>query len=433
MKHHRPLDKEPSLRPIGYQLLVGIDLGQWLHQACVLDANGEFLEERGFEHSVDGLSMTLDWLLSLAGKHAEHIAVAIEKPHGAVVETLLDRGIAVFAVNPKQVDRFRDRHSMSGAKDDRRDAFVLADALRTDGHRFQRLQLPPPEIVALRELLRTRDQIVRNHVALSSQVRDLLARCWPHLVALAPKDKALDVFFCELLHRLFDSTSDLSLENIQKLVHQHHIRRLRPEQILQVLQKSPLRVAPGTTEATSAHLKLLLHQLLLVRQHRRHSDKLLERWFRQLQPVPGQPYTDAAILASLPGVGAFVLASVLSYAHDPVRLRNLDAFRSLGGVAPVTKKSGKRGQKRPQVLMRRARSLPLNNALHHWARIAVLRDPHAKEHYDRLRASGSSHARSLRGVMDRILAIAVAMLRDRTLYDPTRRVRRDDVRKKNPS
>jgi len=398
----------------------------------VLDAHGEFVEERGFEHSLDGLAATVEWLVDLAGNDAERIAVAIEKPHGAVVETLLERGIAVFAINPKQVDRFRDRHSMSGAKDDRRDAFVLADALRTDGHRFQRLQIPPPEIVALRELLRARDQIVKNHVALSSQIRDLLTRCWPHLVALAPKDKALDSFFCELLQMFLDRhpSSDFSLENIHKLVHHHQIRRLRPKQILEVLRKNPLRVAPGTTEATSAHLKLLLHQLLLVRQHRRDSDRHLERWFQQLQPTSDQPYTDAAILASLPGVGAFVLASVLSYAHDPVRLRNLDALRSLGGIAPVTKKSGKRGQQRPQILMRRARSLPLGNALHHWARIAVLRDPLAKEHYNRLRVRGHGHARALRGVMDRILATAVAMLRDRTLYDPTRRVRRDDIRKK---
>jgi len=418
-----------KVKRLHYELLVGIDLGQWLHQACVVDANGEFLEERGFEHSVEGLGATRDWLLNLAGKNAERIAVAIEKPHGAVVETLLESGIAVFSINPKQVDRFRDRHSMSGAKDDRRDAFVLADALRTDGHRFQRLQLPPPEIVALRELLRTRDQLVKNHVALSSQIRDLLARCWPHLVALAPKDKALDAFFCELLQLFFDPhpTADLSRENIQKLLHQHHIRRLQPEQILEVLRKTPLRVAPGTTEATSAHMKLLLHQLLLVRQHRRDSDQYLERWFKQLQPTPDQPYTDAAILASLPGVGAVVLACVLSYAHDPVRLRNFDAFRSLGGIAPVTQKSGKQ---KPLILMRRARSLPLNNALHHWARIAVIRDPHFKDHYDRLRATGHSYARALRGVMDRILAIAVAMLRDQTLYDPARRVRGHDVRKK---
>ena len=414
------------MRQLNYQLFVGIDLGQWLHQACVINANAEFVGECGFAHSARGLSETVDWLLKMVKQNADEIAVAIEKPHGAVVEILLDSGIAVFAINPKQVDRFRDRHSMSGAKDDRRDAFVLADALRTDGHRFQHLQLPPPEIIAMRGLLSTREQLVKNHVALSSQTRDLLIRCWPHLVCLAPKDKALDSFFCELIQLFLDieKPQALTLQTIQQLVKKHRIRRVQPRQILETLQQAPLRVAPATMDAASVHLKLLLHQLLLVRQHRRDSDQLLERWFKQ-QQTTDEPYSDAAILASLPGVGAVVLASVLSYAHDPVRLRNLEAFRSLGGIAPVTKQSGKRRQ----VLLRRARSQPLNNALHHWARIAVLRDPHVKIHYDRLRERGHGHARALRGVMDRILATALAMLRDATLFDPARRstvTRNDD-------
>ncbi len=406
------------MNQLNYDFYVGIDLGQWLHMASVLDAKGEFLGELGFPHSREGLSGTVEWLLEMTTQDTKRIAVAIEKPHGAVVELFLDNAIAIFSINPKQVDRFRDRHSMSGAKDDRRDAFVLADALRTDGHRFQRLKLPPPEIIAMRGLLSSRDQLIKNHVALSSQVRELLTRCWPHLVSLAPKDKALDSFFCELLQLFLDAEgpADLAPTIFQQLVKKHHIRRVQPEQILDILYQTPLRVAPATTEATSAHLKPILQQLLLVRQHRRDSDQLLEKWFEQ-QRTTNEPYTDAAILASFPGVGAFVLASVLSYAHDPVRLRNLEAFRSLGGIAPVTKQSGKRRQ----VLLRRARSQPLNNALHHWARIAVLRDPHSKQHYDRLRSRGHSYARALRGVMDRILSVAMAMLRDRTLYDPSQR------------
>jgi len=156
---------------------------------------------------------------------------------------------------------------------------------------------------------------------------------------------------------------------------------------------------------------------LLVWRQRRDSDQYLERWFRQIQITAElEKPSDAAILASLPGVGAFVLASVFAHAHDAIRLRNLLALRNLGGIAPVTKQSGKRRQ----VLMRRARSQPLNYALHHWAHMAVLRDTHFKLHYQSLRAKGHRHARALRGVMDRILTMALAMLRDRTLYDPSR-------------
>lgn len=411
------------MKQVHYDFLVGIDLGRWLHQACVLDAHGGFVEERGFSHSGEGLSETVDWLLKMAENRPHRIAVAIEKPHGAVVETLLERAVAVFAINPKQVDRFRDRYALSGAKDDRRDAFVLADALRTDRHRFQCLSLPPPEIIALRELLRSRDQLIKHHVALSSQIRDLLVRCWPHLLVLAPRNRALDSFFCKLLVLFFDTNFlPPSPETIRALIKKHYIRRVSLDQILLTLKIPPLRVAPGTVDATRIHLRLLIPQLLLVRQQRRDADQYLEKWFEQIQRATDSNATpaDPAILASLPGVGAFVLASLLSYAHDAIRLRHLDALRSLGGVAPVTKQSGKRRQ----VLLRRARSQPLNYALHHWAHIAVLRDPHFKLHYDRLRAKGHRHARALRGVMDRILSIAVAMLRDATLYDGSRQANR---------
>ena len=253
------------MNQLKYDFLVGIDLGQWLHMAVALDAKGEFVGERSFPHSREGLSETIDWLLQLTTQDTERIAVAIEKPHGAVVELFLDNAIAIFSINPKQVDRFRDRHSMSGAKDDRRDAFVLADSLRTDGHRFQRLQLPPPEILAMRGLLSTRDQLVKNHVALSSQIRELLTRCWPHIVSLAPKDKALDSFFCELLQLFFESSPNpLSRHTIETLTQKHRIRRVQPEKILKTFKQKPLRVAPATTQATSEHLELLLQQLLLV-------------------------------------------------------------------------------------------------------------------------------------------------------------------------
>jgi transposase len=413
-----------------FRIFVGIDLGRWLHAAKVINSNGEFLAKRGFDHSYEGLAETVDWLLKFAQQDAARIAVGIEVPHGSVVETLLQRGIAVFAINPKQLDRFRDRYAVSGAKDDPRDAFVLADTLRTDRHRFQRLRIQPPEIIALKQFLSARDQLIKHHVALSSQIRDLLVRCWPHLLVLAPRNRALDSFFCELLEIFFnyDRTLGLQPQSIQDLLKKCHIRRVKTDQILETLQKPPLLVAPGTIEATSIHIRLLVQQLLLVWRQRRDSDQYLERWFKQIQPTSElENPTDAAILASLPGVGSFVLASVLAHAHDAIRLRNLVALRSLGGIAPVTKQSGKRRH----VLMRRARSQPLNYALHHWAHMAVLRDPHFELHYHSLRAKGHRHARALRGVMDRILAIAVAMLRDRTLYDPARRNNEADKKTMN--
>ena len=116
-----------------------VDWGSEKHQGCVLDARGGIAGEREFSHSGAGLAELCDWILSIAGD-ANVVAVAVEVPHGPVVDALLDRGFAVHAINPKQLDRLRDRFSVAGAKDDRRDAYVSADGLRTDRHLFRRLQ-----------------------------------------------------------------------------------------------------------------------------------------------------------------------------------------------------------------------------------------------------------------------------------------------------
>src|SRR3712207_5440950 len=94
-----------------------VDWGSARHQACVLDRSGAIVGERAFPHGGAGLAALCDWLVSIAGD-AGAVAVAIEVPHGPVVDALLDRAFAVNAINPKRLDRLRDRFSMAGAKDD---------------------------------------------------------------------------------------------------------------------------------------------------------------------------------------------------------------------------------------------------------------------------------------------------------------------------
>ena len=107
----------------------GVDWGSEKHQVCLRDVAGTVVGERAFAHNGAGLVAMCDWLVSVAGRPST-VAVAIEVPHGPVVDVLLDRGFAVHAINPKQLDRLRDRFSVAGAKDDRRDARVAADGLR---------------------------------------------------------------------------------------------------------------------------------------------------------------------------------------------------------------------------------------------------------------------------------------------------------------
>ena len=128
-------------------------------------------------------------------------------------------------------------------------------------------------------------------------------------------------------------------------------------------------------------------------------------------------HRDVTILRALPGVGRLVAATVLAEASRPLAERDYQTLRTHAGSAPVTRRSGKKAV----VSMRQACNPRLRNAVYHWARVSVQVDPRCHEHYDRLRQRGHEHARALRGVVDRSIAVLIAMLTSRTLYDPERR------------
>jgi Transposase len=115
---------------------------------------------------------------------ASAVAVAVEVPHGPVVDVLLERGFIVHAINPKQLDRLRDRFSIAGAKDDRRDAYVSADGLRTDRHLFRRLQIADPRLIELRAWSRLAEELQEERVRLSDRFHQQLWRYYPEMLKL---------------------------------------------------------------------------------------------------------------------------------------------------------------------------------------------------------------------------------------------------------
>ena len=137
-----------------YRFYVGIDWAMEEHRVVVLDAARRPMHERTVRHDGVALETFAQWLVEVAGGVASDVAVALETPRGAIVDVLLARGVQVFTLNPKQLDRFRDRFTVAGAKDDRRDALVLADALATDQPAFRRLAPEHPLLLELRELSR---------------------------------------------------------------------------------------------------------------------------------------------------------------------------------------------------------------------------------------------------------------------------------------
>lgn len=156
------MDAQPDDQPLPYDWFVGIDWGSQQHQVCVLDRNRRRVGERVVDHDGMSLAQLADWLWTVSAGQPQRVAVSIEVPRGAIVEGLIERGFHVFAIHPKQLARFRDRHTMSGAQDDRRDAFVLADSVRTDHPSFRRVQLDDPQLLLLRELSRVEETLLEE-------------------------------------------------------------------------------------------------------------------------------------------------------------------------------------------------------------------------------------------------------------------------------
>ena len=261
----------------------GVDWGSQKHQACVLDAAGEQLGEREFEHGGAGLSQMADWLLSFAAGDAGEVGVAIETPSGPVVESLLEHGFAVHSINPKQLDRFRDRFSPAGAKDDRRDARVLASALRTDAHCLRRLEPTDPAIVELREWSRLNEELTRERVRLANQMRQQLWRYYPQFLDAVDDDVAapwaLDLWRSLPTPRAGQRVRGVTLTRVLK---QHRIRRVDAATLRDRLRAPAIKLTPGTAEAATTHVRLLVERLALLNRQLHHADRQLDRLVHQL-------------------------------------------------------------------------------------------------------------------------------------------------------
>ena len=399
----------------------GVDWASEAHHVCVVGGDGSKREERIFRHGGAGLAEMADWIAARCGGSApEDIPVAIEIPHGPVVESLMDHGFAVYSINPKQLDRFRDRYSPAGAKDDSLDARVLADALRTDLHHFRRIDPVDPVVIELRAWSRIDEELTRERTSLSNRVREQLWRYYPQI--LEAVGSVVEPWVLDLWAKAPTPAKARRVQRrtLESLLKRNRIRRITADQLLEILRAPAIAVAPGTTEAAVAHIESVSERLRLV--HRQLADakreiaRLIDVLADSEDSGSGQPggQRDVTVLSSMPGVGQTVLATLLAEAPQALARRDYKALRCMCGVAPVTRRSGKY----KLVVRRMAAHARLRDAVYHWARVAVQRDPVSKAKYAALRGRGHGHARALRSVSDRLLAVACAMLRTQTCYRP---------------
>jgi transposase len=393
------------MEPLCPSAWADLDWSMSAHQVCLLKP-GHKPVQRSFPHSAAGLAQLTGWLSAEAGCEPLALLVALEVPHGPVVAALLSAGFSTFSINPKQLDRFRDRRSLAGAKDDRLDALTLADSLRTDFAAFSALSIPDDLTVALRAATRRRETLLADVRRFANRLLQSLWASYPDLLALCPA--ANEPWLWRLLGRLSSPTPPRSLRkaSLAALLSAHRKRNVSADALAVAL------AAP--TAASGASLRAILDDIASLLPQLTAAASALTITDARIAELVHQAGETARILDSMPGIDCTLAAVFLAEAPLALAAADLNALRSLSGAAPVTLQSGRSRT----VRLRRACNPRLRNAVRHWARTAARCAPWARCHYTAMRSRGLDHERALRGIADRLLLRLVACLRSRALYDP---------------
>lgn len=309
----------------------GLDWASRTHAVCILDERGALCEQFDVAHDAAGLAQ-----LQRRLAHYGRPPVAIERPSGIVVDTLVEAGFSVVPIHPNVVKATRPRYRSHGAKSDASDAYLLADLLRTDGHRFKVLAAQSDEIRALRALVRGRDDLVATRVQLANQLRSLLQSFWPGAAEVfAEVDSPIALAFIER-YPTPDSANRLGPKRMATFCAQHaYCGRRAPEALLERLRCAPAAVceelemdAKGELARCLARtLARLVEQIRLLSSHIEHHVASLE---------------DGRILMSFPRAGRICAAQILAELGSVrERFDSDEHLAAEAGVVPVTYASGK--------------------------------------------------------------------------------------------
>lgn len=366
-------------------LTVGIDWAKEEHAACVLDSQGAVKARLTVPHSAAGLAAFCRKLKKLADP--SRLKIAIERPNGLLADTLVAAGFTLVPIHPNVVKASRPRYSTVGAKDDRGDAYLLADLLRTDGHRFRALQPLSDRVRALQALVWTRDDLVAERIALANRLRSTLEGYWAGAaVIFGDIDSQIALAFLER-YSTPQRAKRLGEKRLASFLLKYSYKgRRSPSELLERLRAAPFSVA-GELEAEAKGHAVLAYVSAIgtIAARIRELTKLIEREVLRI-PV-------GRVVASFPRAGKINAAQIVAeIGDDPARFQAEAHLAAKAGVAPVTYASGKsRG-----VGFRWACNKRLRRAITCWAGNSRHASPWARDVYERARARGCDHPHAVR-------------------------------------
>ena len=381
----------------------GIDWARDDHAACIVDGRGRKVAATMVEHTTTGLRE----LIGFIGRHGVG-EVAIERPDGPVIDALLAAGLTVVVISPNQVKNLRSRYGSAGNKDDRFDAYVLADTLRTDRARLRPLIPDTEATIALRRACRARKDLIKHRVAAANQLRAHLRNVFPGAIGLFK-----------------DIDTEITLAFLTRFDTQDRADWLTPKRLSDWLDKQGY---PGRTDPKVLHRRLLDAPRGATGEHATSQAAitatyvaLLRTLLEQIKTLAAQidrqldTHADSHIFTSLPRAGRVRAARLLAEIGDcRARFPTPESLTCLAGAAPSTRQSGKLRT----VGFRWACDKQLRDAVTDFANDSRHANPWAADLYDRARARGHDHAHAIRILARAWLHVIWHCWQDDLAYDP---------------
>ena len=391
-------------------LYVGIDWADDHHDVCVTDDTAATLAEFQIAHRAEGFA-TLHAAIAQHQSDPNQVLVALETSRGLLVYDLLCQGYQVYAINPKAVNRYKDRHVLSSAKDDRLDALAQAHLLRTDRHRFQPMAPAPEHYRLLDRMCLDLRKLIDEKTRLSNQITSCLKEYYPQAVGLF-RDVASPIslaFFQAFPDpdtvRQTDRSDFAAFFRTQRYTHPQRVDALYERTHAPVPEADPVVV-----EAGKLRLAALVAQLAVVLAHQGTYERAIKTLLEELpeaQPVATLPGIDKRLVPEL------VAALGPNRPEQPKRFESASDLMKFSGCAPITRASGKRHS----VLLRRACDKRLRRTFYDWAMSSLSWSSWARAYYDHRKAHNHAHATILRGLGQKWAKILYALWSSGEDYD----------------
>jgi transposase len=389
-------------------IFVGDDWAEAHHDVYVCDDEGTRLVARRLSEGLEGVTSLHELIAELVDEPAE-VIVGIETDRGLWVQSLVEAGYTVYAINPKAASRYRDRHTLSGAKSDPGDAKMLAELVRTDRHNHRQVAGDSAVAEGIKILARAHQNLIWDRTRATNRLRCSLREYFP--AALDTFAELADRDTLAVLAKAPTPTQAkaLSLAKIRSALQAGGRQRnldARAQQIAAGLRVDALQAPDAVVAAFAATTRSQVAIITEINVQLGVLEADLVDHFEQ--------HPDADIYLSQPGIGVILGARALSeFGDDPNRYATTKSRKNYAGTSPITRASGTRSV----ALARFIRPRRLADAIDRWAFCSLRNSAGARAFYDQRRDAGDSHHKALRALGNRLVGILHGCLHHHTPYN----------------